>query len=575
MLKRAFVYCAIVAICGLPVVTTSVWAQQSQPGQSLSQNEAKWEMRHLFNLVATAAPDKASQLTLTQDGEIALYINAQKQLQLFDTSAGKELIAIDGQIGNFTLFEENKTRLLAIVNLATTDQAANISVYDLTQANQPILKSAFILPDGAKLSARIKPAFDRSGTKLILASENPNTLYMFEVATGRQLEQIPLNGAATNLTISHQDQRTILGVVQARIRTVSIFEVTETVKPVANFELPESFGLHSTNNVCFNRDASVAYIASYQGNQLFSFSTATGMRIDNYAVGDAPAQIAWSEREGQARLAVVNTGKHHGFLANSVSIIETNNEGLFQTATVFFPPRASNLTADSMVGFDKKGRYGVISSQKDGLLFFNALTGEPLTTFATTGDATSFAMDRQNQIASFNEHDNGAQLTLIRLKSIPAQPTTSTGQTTSQTNGVINKGNNEANTGSANSSSASLATAPTIATKTADKPHKQAQAEASTASSAPVKKFKTRIRRARLLRANKGLNLTIDGQNFPDGAQIVVNDQSLPTVRKSDRRLISKVSWKFLGGVCQLSIFVRNPDGQSSSIWNKAIKCNN
>ncbi|MEW6736701.1 MAG: hypothetical protein AB1489_35760 [Acidobacteriota bacterium] len=513
-MRKTKFYSAVLALVILMTGVSLLFAQNlSAPLADSVGRLARLAVTSLPNGTAT---DANNNFVLSRDGRVGFLSTAfGDSVYAFDTTSGELLASArtGERAAHMALFDNGQQRRLAVVNLNAPGegQSSAITVLDASFARRLTLLSAFILPTDVTLSPFINPIFTKDGKSILIASEEPAALFLFDTETGQMHERIPLDEAVTSLAVAYQGDRSIIGVVSPHTHSVTILEIDKRgqLRHRSFFALPQNYGLLSANNLCFNQTGTIGYLASFEGDMLFSFDTETGIGIDSFEVGDAPGRVAWFQLNGKARLAVVNTGLEHGFLADSVSIIETGENGRFGTATVFLPAVAADLIPDSVVEFSSDGRFGFVGTLNNFVFAFDTLTGEQLGQNKLKGQATKLAAGRQGGlVVALASSATAERITVLRFER-------------DQTSGeaqIIPLGNEE----NANLSLAYFA----------------------------------RIRRIR-----RGLRLSVEGEGFTPNTELFVNERKVPSTRPSEQQLVSKISWGFLGRTCEMNILIKDNNG--------------
>lgn len=544
-MKRVWTCSAMLALCGLAAGATPLEAQTLPVSEQASDPErgTGLELRAALPLPAGAATDAHNNIIVSNDGRTGFLAAAfGDSVYAFNTITGELISSINtgSRASRLSIFENGERRLLAVVNLNEPGEPASVAVLDATDARNLSLVSAFILPSDVTLAPTVAPVFDRAGLRVAIASSTPGAIFLFETLTGQMLERIDLRWSVDSLAVVHRQSYSIVGAVSAEARTVTIFDmVGRSLKRQQHFfELPAGFGLLPANNLCFNADGSIGYIASFEGDRIFSFDTATGILIDSYEVGDGPAQLAWSGNESGARLAVVNTGIEHGFLANSVSIVETLADGRFGTATVFLPAPGTDLTPDSALAFTARGDVGMVGSASGSLFVFDAVSGEQITEARLKGQANRFAIGMQ-----------GGRLRVMALATTP----------TSDRVNVLRLRTRKAKEPVA---LPVPATAPPPLTPTVKIEPTEVAPESTidkVVAPAPT------IDRVYLRRVRRGLRLIVEGDGFERGTRLVINNRSVLTTFIDRNHVIAYISWGFIGPSCELDIKAQRPSGDAST----------
>lgn len=479
----------------------------------------------------------ANSLAISADGQVGFFSEVKGSfVYAYDLNTGQQLskIQIGKKAANLSLFDSGKKRLLAVINLSdpTSNESITVSIIDVSNAKKIKLVSAFILPPELTINSTLSPVFDREGEQVFIASKNPASLFVFETSSGRMLDQIPLTSGINSLSISHQENSSLLAATSVDETKVTIFEVFSNAKleQKAIFNLPETKSLIAQNNICFNKNATIAYIASAKSNKLFSFDTSTGLLVDSYDVGDVPAQITLASVGNKTKIGIVNTGKNHGFLANSVSIVEASNDGHFKGATVFLPALGANLVADSQIKFSDKGNVGFVGTRNQSLFVFDSQTGEQLAETKLLGSATKFAISKNRLIALTSDIDSKRLVVLNTKINKSIEPL---------------QGPKE------------LSTTPKLEVKT----------PATIATPSLIK-----INQVKVYRVRRVIKIRLIGKGFEPSSQILINNRPINTSLRGSK-LFARFSIKLLAGKCDFNVLVKTPNNTDSLVFRKDLKC--
>lgn len=513
-----------------------------QTKQQISTNEVSLQVNSVTELPSSVAISSSNNLEVSLDGKVAFISAPQTDfVYAYDLNNGELLsqIKTGKNIASLSLFDDGQKKLLAVVNLNNSTSPVTISLLDISNAKKIKVLSAFILPPELSLYSTIKPVFDPKGEHLLIASKNPANLFVFEVKSGQMIDQVPLSSGANKLNIFQQENNLLVATTSITEGKITVFDLDSQSKlhQKSAFLLPVDSAFIANNNLCFNRLGTIAYIAAAKGNKLFSFNTSDGSLIDSYEVGDVPAQIALASLTSKNRIAVVNTGKNHGFLANSVSIVESDNNGYFTGATVFLPELGVNLVADSTIKFNYKGNIGFVGARNQSLLAFDARTGEQLTETKLIGSATKFYLSQDKLVALTNDNDL-KRLIVLDIAS--------------------NKKQN---------------------TKIQDSPFEKLEitadlkksSKATSNNSTTISTIK--INQVKACRVNHIVKVKVYGKGFDPNSQLLVNNQVIATSYIRETRLAGRFATKILAGKRDFNVTIKNSDGTSSLLFKKHLRC--
>ncbi len=543
-MRKFLFYALILTFFILPKETSaSSLGYKYQTKQQVSMNEVNLQV-HTVSELPNSISLKNNSLEVTLDAKIAFISTTQDDsIYAYNLNTGEVLSQIKAgkNISNLSLFDNGSKKLLAIINLndPIKNYPVTISLLDVSNPKKMKMLSAFILPPGLSLFPTLKAVFDPIGEHLLIASKDPAKIFVFDVKNGQMIDQASLSSGANSINIVTRDNTLLVTTTSITEGKITVFELDSSFKlnQKCTFLLPSNFGFIANNNICFNKTATIAYVAAAKGNKLFSFNMDNGLLIDQYEVGDVPAQIALASFTSKNRIAVVNTGKNHGFLANSVSIIESDNHGYFVGATVFLPTIGINLASDSTIKFNSKGNIGFVGSRNQSLLAFDVRTGEQLAETKLLGSASRFVLSQDKLVAITNDNEL-KRLVVLDINFAKMQES------------------------KPQSSQAESLQVSTNLQKTSKEVLKSSN-ELST----------SKITQVRACRVNHMIKIRVYGKGFNSNCQIMVNKQLIATSYIKESRLSGRFAAKLLAGKKDFSVTVKNLDGTSSLLFKKHLKC--
>jgi hypothetical protein len=548
-MRRLMLYCAILLLSPLVGISQHYLAT---PRPSQTATKVAVTKGPQIPLPRGVTTDTYTTMVMSKSGEIGfLTSNYGGGLWAFNLQSGElqGQLLIGDRAGQLAIYERDNQRLLAVVQ-QPMNEAPQIKIVNAGQPRDLQLMTTITLPATTEMARTLKPLFTPDGRYLLLATTNPGNLAIWETATGRLVRQLELATGATTLTANFLKTAGLLALVHPATGKLSFVDcnLTDIANPQLalrhEISLPTDLGLISANNLSLDRRTKTGYIASFTGNKVLAVDLVSGEIRDTVAVGDAPARLARWRYRGQHYLAVVNTGLKHGFLADTVSLIELTKEGTFSSASVFIPPDKVDLTPDT--GVDLSAGYGFVTGAHQ-IWAFDVATGDLLHTLSLPGKPTNFVMKGPAAklwvLSQTNLHEH---LNLYSFNTV-ATPTINNGQE--------NRPDPAAPVVATTTSSATILKAKPkdlLATNATEAALPKGNSTTSAATLAP------RISSARFLIDKRGLALSVIGKNFSPLAKVRVNNNNFAVRRETAERFLVRLPWRILRQGSYLSITVEN-----------------
>jgi hypothetical protein len=550
-MQRLMLYFAILLLSPLVGITHNYWAKQPQSPVPLAASSTVTKGPQI-PLPTGVVTDTYTTMTMSKTGRVGFLTSSYGGgLWAFNLDNGElqgQLLTGD-RAGQMTLYERNDQRLLAVVH-PIIKQGTKIVIVNAQQPFNLQLVATITLPATTEVAPTLAPVFTPDGRYLILATTNPGSLSIWETATGHFVSELPIPTGATSLTASFQKNTGLLALTHPTTNKISLIDwhSTETASPGLTLRtevtLPAELGLISANNFSLDRRTKTGYIASFTGNKVLAIDLASGEIRDTLAVGDAPARLARIRHQGQHYLAVVNTGLKHGFLADTVSLIELAKDGNFGSAGVFIPPGKVDLTPDTHLNLTAK--YGLITGERH-IWAFDIATGDLMHTLVLPGKPTNFvAKGLETKIWALSQTNLVENLNLYTLATPAANPNTSSD------NPVVTSGSAKLNTSPITVSTTTTNAIVPITESASKGDSLKTKADSISAVLAP------RISSARFLIDKRGLALSVVGRNFSPMAKVRINKNNFATRRETAERFLVRLPWRILRQGTYLSITVEN-----------------
>lgn len=260
----------------------------------------RMDVKALLVLPSDAQITPATRAFITRDGRFCLIASSFNEPQLFsfDIETGQiaSQLALVGRPSEMAFYDEGGKRKLAISSAV----ANNVSVIEVDETGQLSLGSSFT-PAGARLDEGNNPAFSSDGRTLYIGALESNQLFAVNAETGAQTASLAIT-SPQRISVAKNGEAELLGVTRVRraannnLGGVTIVK-SEKVRLTsqAEFAPPEGVDFSRANNVVFDKQAAIAFVASSTG-VLFAFTTDTGELEAHQIIGSELRRIALSEK---------------------------------------------------------------------------------------------------------------------------------------------------------------------------------------------------------------------------------------------------------------------------------------
>ncbi len=260
----------------------------------------RMELKALLVLPSDAQITPSTRAFITRDGRFCLIASSfdEPQLFSFDIETGQiaSQLALVGRPSEMAFYDEGGKRRLAISSAVSN----NVSMIDVDETGQLSLSSSFT-PVDARLDEANNPAFSIDGSTLYIGALESNQLFAVNAETGAQTASLAIT-SPQRISVAKSGADELLGVTRIRraannnLGGVTIVRSEKVrLSAEAEFAPPEGINFSRANNVVFDKQAVVAFVASSTG-VLFAFSTETGELEAHQIIGSELRRIALSEK---------------------------------------------------------------------------------------------------------------------------------------------------------------------------------------------------------------------------------------------------------------------------------------
>jgi len=237
------------------------------------------------------------------------------------------------------------------------------------------------LPAEVILDQESAPLVAESGKIGFITSAVDGSLISFNAGSGKLLSSVVVGQGAGGASMVEIGGRRLIAVPctndpgKSQAATVSIVDATKArdLQILSLLMLPVDAQITPSTQALLTSDGRFALIASsFENPTLFSFSLETGQVVSTAQVVGRPSQIALKDTgpEDTARIVAVASS-----IANAVTIIGVNEQGVLIVTATFSPPGATfDGSNNAAFGQDGKTLY-VAAAASDRLFAVDSATG--------------------------------------------------------------------------------------------------------------------------------------------------------------------------------------------------------
>ncbi|MEW6210281.1 MAG: IPT/TIG domain-containing protein [Acidobacteriota bacterium] len=355
-----------------------------------SINRAKLGQTRSIALPPDAILDERTEPVIASSGKTGFVSSVTAgAIVAFSLTSGRVIstMVVGETAGPLTMTEVEGRRLLAVpsANNPAAGHPATVSIIDATRAKRMELRALIALPPSVQITTATRALLTDDGRFCLIASsfEEP-ALYVFDVATGEAVSQLSLAGRPSEIALYESDATRKVAVASAVSNSLSLIRLDEEggLSLAGNFS-PTDARFDEWNNPAFSRDGREVYIAALTGDQLFCVNAESGALVASVEV-DAPQRVSVSrDAKGTDIAGVTRIRRPTSYRQGGATIVEKQGRRLSVRAQ-FTTPDGIDFTRANNLVFDKLGEVAFIGSASGMLFAFNTESGE-LDSFQSLG----------------------------------------------------------------------------------------------------------------------------------------------------------------------------------------------
>jgi hypothetical protein len=391
-----------------------------------SDNRARLGGARSVALPSFAILDEHAQPVIAGGGKVGFVSSVTGgSLISFSMSSGRVLstMVVGETVGPLSMAESGGRRLIAVAaaNNPAGNHPATVSVIDATNARRLSLHALMVLPADAQITPATRPLLTRDGRFCLIATSfNEPSLLSFDVETGALVSQLPLLGRPSEVAFHDGDSRRI-AVASAVANNLALFKLDGQgqLSSTGNFS-PAGAGFDESNNPAFSADGRTLYVAAHTGDRLFALSAESAAQESSVPV-TAPRRItvvstADGDVIGITRTAAASGGGRGG------ATVATNRDGRLAVRSEFTPPEGIEFSRANNVAFDNDASAAFIGSVTGMLFAFNTETGE-LESYQTVGsELRQVALsERARSVAAVRSSAGGDEVVIVSFDLVASE----------------------------------------------------------------------------------------------------------------------------------------------------------
>ncbi|HET9533361.1 MAG TPA: hypothetical protein VFQ92_23620, partial [Blastocatellia bacterium] len=288
-------------------------------------------------------------------------------------------VVVGETAGLISMAETGDRRLIAIpaANNPAGGHPATISIIDATSTRVPEMRSLIVLPPAAQITHNTRALLTKDGKFCLIATSFGETsLLAFDIETGQLVSEIALAGRPSEIAFYQSDGHRRLAVASAASNTLSLIDVDWQghLAFKASFS-PDGARFDEANNPVFAPDGRSVYIAALQGDLLFQIDAWTGEELSRVEVV-CPQRITVAKSDkGLDMIGVMRIRRPTNNKPGGVSVI-ANRGGRLSPVSEFNPPEAIEFSRANNVIFDESASIAFVGSATGMLFAFDVESGE-------------------------------------------------------------------------------------------------------------------------------------------------------------------------------------------------------
>ncbi len=436
----------------------------------------------------------------------------------FSLTTGRVLstVAVGETAGPISMIEVDSRRLIAApsVNDPAGGIAATVSIIDATNARRMELRAILVLPASAQITPATRALLTRDGRFCLIASsfEEP-ALFSLSVETGAVVSQLLLAGRPSEIALHERGARGRVAVASAVSNSLSLIRIGADgqLTLAGNFS-PAQARFDEWNNPAFSRNGRTVYIAAAEGDQLFAVDSDSGDQISSLAV-ESPQRIAVAEDAAKTDLiGVTRTGRPTS-VSQGGATVAANQEGSLRLRSEFTPPDGIEFTRSNNILFDGDATTAFLGSATGMLFAFSVESGEMESFEQVGGELRGAAMSQTARaVAIVRSNASGDEVVIVGFDLVESE---------------------------------NAETAPVITSLSPDT-----------------------VEQGRL----RNLRLTVKGENFTDGASLIINNSEIAAeLTRNGRALEARLPKSLFDQPGSISVRVKGTDGTLSDARHLSV----
>lgn len=289
--------------------------------------------------------------------------------------------------GPISMIETEGRRLIAVpsANNPSAGHPATVSIIDATSAKRMELRALIALPSSAQITTATRALLTGDGRFCLIASsfEEP-ALYVFNVETGEVVSQLSLVGRPSEIALYENGSTKKVAVASAVSNSLSLIRLDrEGQLSLAGSFSPSDARFDEWNNPAFSHDGQEIYIAALTGDQLFCVNAESGALIANIKVESPQRVTATRDAKGNDLAGVTRIRRPTSYRPGGATILDKQG-GRLSVRAEFTTPDGIDFTRANNLVFDSLGEVAFMGSSSGMLFAFNTESGE-LDSFQSIG----------------------------------------------------------------------------------------------------------------------------------------------------------------------------------------------
>lgn len=355
-----------------------------------SINRAKLGQTRNVALPSYAILDERTEPIIASSGKTGFVSSVTAgAVVAFSVTTGRVIstMVVGETAGPISMIQTEGRRLIAVpsANNPAAGHPATVSIIDATSAKRMELRALIALPSSAQITTATRALMTGDGRFCLIASsfEEP-ALYVFKVDTGEVVSQLSLVGRSSEIALYESGATNKVAVASAVSNSLSLIRLDEEGQlSLAGSFSPSDARFDEWNNPAFSHDGQEVYIAALAGDQLFCVSAENGALIANIRV-ESPQRVSVTrDAKGADITGVTRIRRPTSYRPGGATIIDKQGQRLSIRAE-FNTPDGIDFTRANNLVFDSLGEVAFIGSSSGMLFAFNTTSGE-LDSFQSLG----------------------------------------------------------------------------------------------------------------------------------------------------------------------------------------------